>query len=144
MRRGSTPGSAPTYIPFAINMDRPLARYKAITLCTAARNFSFGVRLCHVTVLTVWGAMDLRRNFEGRRRAETGERASLSGSGVRDRPSESVKLFSRGIVVERWSCLGRRVCTKGGNILWARLQSAWVASSTVHYMEPTTRPLLLY
>jgi hypothetical protein len=85
-------------------MDKSLARYKVITLCTEARNFSFGVRFCHVTVLTVGGALDLCGFFEGRRRAETGE---LSGSGVRDRPSESVKLFSRGIVggwVCRWSC----------------------------------------
>ena len=74
-------------------MDKPLARDKAITLRTAVRNFSFGVRSGHGIVLTVCGAMDLRRS------AETGERASLSGSGVSDRPSESVKLFSRGIVV---------------------------------------------
>ena len=59
------------------------------------------MRFCHVTVLRVGGALDLCNFFEGRRRAETGERAPLSGSGVRDRPSESVKLFSRGIVVER-------------------------------------------
>ena len=80
-------------------MDMPLARDKVITLRTDARNFSFGVRFCHVTDLTVCGAMDLCDFFEGGRRTETGERASLSGSGVRDRPSESLKLFSRGIVV---------------------------------------------
>lgn len=94
-------------------MDRPLTRRKAMTLCTEARNFSFGVSFCHVTVLRVGGALDL---FEGRRRAETGERASLSGSGVRDRPSESVKLFSRGIVVGRvcrWSCQRPRGDTVG-------------------------------
>lgn len=116
MRRGSTPGSAPTYIPFAINMAKPLARYKRITLRTAARNFPFGVRFCHVTVLTVCGDCKF---FEGRRRAETGERASLSGSGVRDRPSESLKLFSRGIVVE-----GDVQCAEGGNIYWTLVQSA--------------------
>ena len=60
------------------------------------------MRCCHVTVLLmVGGALDLCKFFEDRRRAETGERDPLSGSGVRDRPSESVKLFSRGIVVGR-------------------------------------------
>ena len=59
------------------------------------------MRFFQVTVLTVDGALDLRNFFEGRRRAEIGERASLSDSGVRNRPSESVKLFSRGIVVGR-------------------------------------------
>lgn len=88
-------------------MDKPLlvARLKAftaITFRTEALNFSFGVRFCHVTVRRVWGALDLCDFLERRLRTETGERASLSGSGVRDRPSESVKLFSRGIVVENY------------------------------------------
>ena len=104
-------------------MDKLLARFKAITLFTETRNFSFGVRFCHVTVLAVCCAMDLCcKDFEGRRRADTGEMASLSCSGlsgVRDRPSESVKLFSRGIVVE-----GDVQCAEGGNIYWTLVQSA--------------------
>ena len=56
------------------------------------------MRFCHVTVLAVGDAW----KFLEARRAETGEGAPLSGSGVRDRPSESLKLFSRGIVDERF------------------------------------------
>ena len=94
-------------------MDKPLelARFKAITaitLRTEDRNFSFGVRFCHVTVL------DLCDFFEGRLRTETGERTSLSGSGVIDRPSESLKLFSRGIVVESFGYVSKMVLPVGG------------------------------
>src|ERR1700691_3467217 len=115
-RRGSTPGSAPIPPRSEIIVD---VRWRRITLCTEARNLSIGLKPANVgrtgglgdivgaevveCMLVAVGLTAITGRAWDVYVGSTGDNGGCavfasgsSRSGVRDRPSSSLKLFSRG------------------------------------------------